>query len=81
MAGTLTPPRCIGLWIAEVAPGIGLVVGDLALSSRVEDELSSRWPDCLERKASAFRVITAFWRLLAKAAAERQADPWEGRHG
>jgi chromosome partitioning protein len=61
-------------WIAEVAPGIGLVVGDLALSSRVEDELSSRWSDCLERKPIAFRVITAFWRLLAKAAAERQAD-------
>ena len=61
-------------WIAEVAPGIGLVVGDLALSARVEDELCSRWPDCLERKPIAFRVITAFWRLLAKAAAERQAD-------
>jgi chromosome partitioning protein len=35
---------------------------------------SSRWPDCLERKPIALRVITAFWRLLAKAAAERQTD-------
>lgn len=61
-------------WIAQVAPGIGLVVGDLALSSKVEDDLSSQWPVCLESKPRAFRVITAFWRLLAKTAAERQAD-------
>jgi cellulose biosynthesis protein BcsQ len=61
-------------WMAEIAPGIALVVGDLALSARVEDELSSRWSDCLDRKPIAFRVITSFWRLLAKAAVERQAD-------
>jgi chromosome partitioning protein len=61
-------------WMAKIAPGIALVVGDLALSARVEDELSSRWSDCLDRKPIAFRVITSFWRLLAKAAVERQAD-------
>lgn len=68
-AGEVTAP-----WIAEVAPGIGLVVGDLALSARVEDELSSRWLDCLQGEPIAFRMTTAFWRVLAKAAAVRQAD-------
>ena len=67
--GDVTTP-----WIAEVAPGIGLVVGDLALASRLEDELSSRWLECLEGRPIAFRFITALWRVLAKAAAARQAD-------
>ena len=60
-------------WIAGISPGIGLVVGDLALST-VEDEMSSQWPGCLDGKSRAFRVITAFWRLLAKAARKRDAD-------
>lgn len=67
--GDLTAP-----WIAEVAPGIGLVVGDLALASRLEDELSSGWLECLEGRPIAFRFITALWRVLVKAAATRQAD-------
>jgi cellulose biosynthesis protein BcsQ len=50
-----------------------LIVGDLSLSS-VEDELSDQWPDCLDRKARAFRVITAFWRMLEMGAAQQQAD-------
>ncbi|MBM5815529.1 MAG: ParA family protein [Cyanobacteria bacterium K_Offshore_surface_m2_239] len=61
-------------WIAQVASGIGLVVGDLALSARVEDGLSACWLNGLEREPNALRVFTAFWRLLALAAAERQAD-------
>ena len=52
--------------IEEVAPGLGLVVGDLALSA-AEDELSSQWPDCLDRKPRAFRVLSALWRILRKA--------------
>ena len=43
-------------YVAPVTPMIGLIVGDLRLSC-VEDELSSQWPDCLDRKARAFRVI------------------------
>jgi chromosome partitioning protein len=60
-------------YVADITARIGLVVGDLALS-KVEDELSSQWPICLDGKARAFRVITAFWRLLANAAQQRKAD-------
>ena len=44
-----------------------LVVGDLALS-KSEDALSWQWPDCLERKPRAFRVITAIWRIVEQVA-------------
>jgi chromosome partitioning protein len=60
-------------YVAKINPQIGLIVGDLSLSS-VEDELSDQWPDCLDRKARAFRVITAFWRMLEMGAAQQQAD-------
>lgn len=59
--------------VTEIAEGIGLVVGDLSLST-VEDELSTQWPNCLDKKQRAFRVISVFWRMLAKAAEQRQAD-------
>jgi cellulose biosynthesis protein BcsQ len=42
---------------------IHLLLGDLALS-RFEDELSQQWPQCLDRKERAFRVISAFWRVI-----------------
>lgn len=61
--------------VERVAKNLGLVVGDLKLAT-VEDELSSQWSDCLSGKPRAFRVITAFWRLLEKAAQRS-----EGRHG
>ncbi|WP_017306716.1 ParA family protein [Spirulina subsalsa] len=50
-----------------------LLVGDLTLSG-FEDELSSQWPDCLDGKERAFRVISAFWRLLNQSAIQHQAD-------
>jgi len=53
--------------VEEVTPGLGLVVGDLRLSL-VEDELSSQWPECLDGKPRAFRVLSALWRVLMGAA-------------
>jgi len=50
-----------------------LLVGDLGLS-RFEDELSAMWPRCLDRNERAFRVISAFWRVLQRAAAKGNAD-------
>ena len=41
-------------------------MGDLALSRR-EDELSTQWPKCLDGDRRAFRVTTAFARLIARA--------------
>ncbi len=57
----------------SVADQLALVVGDLALSG-FEDELSAMWPDCLDRKERAFRVISAFWRILQRAATIFRAD-------
>ncbi len=52
---------------------LALLVGDLSLSS-FEDELSAMWPQCLDRQERAFRVISAFWRILQKAGAAHEAD-------
>lgn len=65
--GDVAPPR-----VEEAAPGLGLVVGDLALSG-AEDDLSSQWPDCLDRKPRAFRVLSALWRALRLAAESTDA--------
>ena len=53
--------------VEDAAPGLGLVVGDLKLSA-AEDELSSRWPNCLDGDPRAFRVLSALWRVLRLAA-------------
>jgi chromosome partitioning protein len=51
---------------------LALLVGDLSLSG-FEDELSAMWPECLDRKERAFRVISAFWRILQRASAIHKA--------
>lgn len=59
--------------VEETKPGVGLLVGDLALSL-AEDELSSQWPDCLDGKPRAFRVLSALGRILRDAAKENAAS-------
>jgi chromosome partitioning protein len=59
--------------VEDISTNLGLLVGDLALSAS-EDELNSQWPDCLDRKPRAFRVLSAFWRLIERAAVSRNAD-------
>jgi len=59
--------------LEEIEPDLALLIGDLQLSG-FEDELSSQWPECLDRKERAFRVISAFWRLLNQTAIAHQAD-------
>jgi len=59
--------------VEKLASGLGLLVGDLALS-RIEDDLSTEWPRCLEGKERAFRVTTAFWRVIWEAAMRHKAD-------
>jgi cellulose biosynthesis protein BcsQ len=54
------PTRRINLYL-------DLVPGDIALSS-FEDELSAQWPNCLDSQERAFRVTSAFWRILQRAA-------------
>ena len=59
--------------IEEISERIGLLTGDLGLS-RQEDDLSSQWPLCLDGNPRAFRVITAFARLICRAGTEFEAD-------
>ncbi len=51
----------------EIEDQLALLVGDLSLSG-LEEELSARWPECMDGKERAFSVISAFWRVLQKAA-------------
>ncbi|MBK7940154.1 MAG: AAA family ATPase [Lewinellaceae bacterium] len=52
---------------------LGLLAGDLFLS-RFEDQLSENWPKCLSGDPRAFRVISAFYRLLYRGAQGMNAD-------
>jgi len=52
---------------------IALLVGDLLLSG-FEDSLSNEWPKCLDRDERAFRVMSAFWRIIQKAAQQHNAS-------
>ena len=66
--GDVITPR-----VVEPEAGIGLVAGDMLLSG-AEDELSSQWPDCLDRRPRAFRVLSALWRAMRMAADEMEAE-------
>lgn len=50
-----------------------LLVGDMGLS-RFEDRLSETWPKCLDGDPAAFRVTTAFFRALRRAADKVEAE-------
>ncbi|ARV59898.1 chromosome partitioning protein [Nostocales cyanobacterium HT-58-2] len=52
---------------------LALLVGDLSLSG-FEDQLSEVWPKCMDGDERAFRVISAFWRMMQKAALVHKAD-------
>jgi len=56
-----------------VSERLGLILGDMALST-LEDDLSEVWPKCLGGDPRAFRVTSAFWRVIQKAAATHGAD-------
>ena len=66
--GDVTTP-----YVTEPASGIGLVAGDMLLSG-AEDELTSQWPNCLDRQPRAFRVLSAISRALRGAAEKVAAD-------
>ena len=66
--GDVTMPHLV-----EPGIGIGLVAGDMMLSD-AEDELSSQWPDCLDGRPRAFRVLSALWRAMRMAADAIEAD-------
>lgn len=59
--------------VENVGERLGLVLGDMALST-FEDQLSEVWPKCMDRDERAFRVISAFWRVLQAAANTHDAE-------
>ncbi len=52
---------------------IALISGDLGLSE-FEDDLSGVWSECLDKKERAFRITSAFWRIIQRSAEEHNAD-------
>ncbi len=59
--------------VEMIAERLGLILGDMALSS-FEDQLSEVWPKCMDRDERAFRVTSAFWRVIQKAGESHRAD-------
>lgn len=59
--------------VEGISGGLGLIPGDLALA-QFEDELSQQWPRCLDGQERAFRVMSAFWRVLQRAAITHSAE-------
>lgn len=72
--------RPVSLWSAtesDLDCEVGVVAGDLALSA-FEDRLAEAWSACLDenraKRHDAFRVVTAFYRLIIGAAAANHVD-------
>ncbi|NLF08386.1 MAG: AAA family ATPase [Pirellulaceae bacterium] len=59
--------------VENIHDRLGLILGDMALST-FEDDLSEVWPKCLAGEERAFRITSAFWRLVQKAGEKREAD-------
>lgn len=59
--------------VENIADNLGLIVGDLGLSS-FEDRLSTSWPLCMDGREAEFRVMSAFYRAVSSAASAREAS-------
>lgn len=59
--------------LEKISPHLVLVPGDLALSN-FEDQLSEVWPKCLDGDERAFRVTSAFWRIMQTASEKQSAQ-------
>lgn len=52
---------------------LALLAGDLSLSG-FESQLAAAWPNCADGDERAFRVESAFWRIIQQAAKQHDAD-------
>jgi cellulose biosynthesis protein BcsQ len=59
--------------VENITTNLGLVVGDPGLLAW-EDELAAQWRGCLDGEPRSFRVISAIWRVIERAAMEREAS-------
>jgi cellulose biosynthesis protein BcsQ len=57
----------------RILDNLHLIPGDLGLS-QFEDKLSDSWPRCLDNDPAAFRVISAFYRIVYHAAKDVDAE-------
>lgn len=60
-------------YVERPSPNLGLLPGNLFLS-RFEALLSETWPKCMDGDIGAFRVQTAFHRLIEHASQQMQAE-------
>ena len=58
--------------ISQTGETLWLIPGDLLLST-FEDQLSETWPKCSNGDIRAFRVTSAFWRVMQMAATQVNA--------
>jgi len=69
--------ECVTASHGSLLSKIGLICGDLRLHD-FEDMLSSAWSECLDDRPNnarfGFRVISAFYRLITRAAQTHEAD-------
>jgi chromosome partitioning protein len=66
--GDIAQPREI-----FIADSLSLLAGDLLLSG-FEDELSAQWPSALSGNERAFRVLSAFSRVMQRAAQQAESE-------
>lgn len=59
--------------IESILPNLGLMVGDLTLST-FEDRLSDAWLKCHNSDEASFRTMTAFYRAILRAGTKTGAD-------
>lgn len=59
--------------VEGISERLGLILGDMSLST-FEDDLSEVWPKCLAGDQRAFRITSAFWRLVQRAGEKHGAD-------
>lgn len=58
--------------LEAISDNFALIPGDMALSD-FEDDLSQMWPKCLDRDERAFRVLSAFWRVIQQGGEAHRA--------
>lgn len=59
--------------VEEIDDNLALLIGDMLLSG-FEDLLSLEWPRAMDQDYGAFQVLSAFWRMMKRAAEEREAQ-------
>jgi len=59
--------------IEKITENLGLIIGDIGLSM-FEETLSDAWTGCLDEKEDAFRVMSAFYRIVVMAAEKNEAN-------